>query len=345
MPVLGTGIIPATGAVASELTALTRRAFIPKLVVQIYKSTPTLAALIASAQTASGGISSITQPVQGASYVNNSWAGYNGNFQQPSTQVGAQNAEFNLKLSIVPIPFLGLEGIVQMGHEVIPIVEARMNDAMNVIKDAFATALFNNIGATNADGTSNSQALGSLPAYADDGTNARYYGNLDRQATGPATWWKSYYQNYGVITTPTRAQVMTIIAGATKYAGGEAPNIGIMGWGTWIKLAQDFLGQERYIVDSGFSMGQVETGFRALMVSGVPIFPDPYMTEGELLLLNTNYVGLHFHEAASFSFTGFESTLPNMQLGYVGAVVTIAELVGSKPKTTAHIKNLSYESL
>lgn len=344
MPVLGTGIIPDSGAVASELTAVTRRAFIPKLVVQMYQSTPTLAALIANSLTASGGISSITQPVQGASYVKHQYAGYDGAFKQPPTLTGAQNAEFNLKMSIVPIPFLGLEGVVQMGHEVIPIIEARMNDATNVIKDAFATSIFNNLGEDNDPTSGDDLALLGLPAYCDDATNARYYGNIDRNDADNA-FWKAYYQAYGVTTTPTRAQIMTIIAGATKYAGGETPNIGIMGFGTWVKLAQDFLGQERYFVENGFSMGQVESGFRALMVSGVPIFADPYCPEGELYLLNTNYLALHFHEAASFSFTGFVSTLANLQLGYVGAVVTIAELVGAKPKTTSHIKGLGYESL
>lgn len=343
MPVLGQGIIPASGAVASELTALTRRAFVPKMVVQIYQSTPTLAALIANSLTASGGVSSITQPVQGASYVNNQWSGYDGSFNAPPTQTGAQNAEHDLKMSIVPVPFLGMEGVVQLGHDVIPIIEARMNDCTSVIKDAFATALFNNLGEDNS-ATGNDLAIIGLPALCDDATNARYYGNIDRNTAANA-FWKAYYQSYGVPTTPTRAQVMTIIAGATKYAGGETPNLGIMGFGTWVKLAQDFLGQERYFVENGFSMGQVESGFRALMVSGVPIFADPYCPEGELYLLNTNYMALHFHEMASFSFTGFESTLPNMQLGYVGAVVTIAELVGSKPKTTSHIKNLTYESI
>ena len=63
MPVLGSGIMPAAGAVASELTAVTRRAFIPKLVVQTYGSTPLLSMLIANNQSASGGASSVTVPV------------------------------------------------------------------------------------------------------------------------------------------------------------------------------------------------------------------------------------------------------------------------------------------
>ena len=52
MPI-GGGVLPATGSTQyTELTYVTRRAFIPKLVVQIYNSTPLMAALIANAQIA-----------------------------------------------------------------------------------------------------------------------------------------------------------------------------------------------------------------------------------------------------------------------------------------------------
>jgi hypothetical protein len=70
MPI-GGGILPASGSNQfTELTYVTRRAFIPKMVVQIYNSTPLMAALIANSQTASGGVSSVTVPVQGSKFVN-----------------------------------------------------------------------------------------------------------------------------------------------------------------------------------------------------------------------------------------------------------------------------------
>ena len=333
MPILGTGIMPSAGLVASELTALTRRAFIPKMVVQIYKSCPLIAALLANANTATGGISSVTQPVQGASYVNHQWSDYSGQFNQPPTQTGAQNAEFNLKLSIIPVPMLGMEGIVQLGHDVIPIIEARMNDAEAVAKDAWSTALYNN--------TTNAQAFIGLPAYVDDSTNVATYGNIARASN---IFWKSSYVNNSPAINPTRATIMIYINTLVK-ATGEAPTMGIMGFGTWTKLAEDFLSQERYDVRSGFSMGGVETGFRALMVAGVPIYADPYCPEGTLYLLNTNYMALHIHEQAAMAFTGFQSTIPAMQLGYVGAVVTVAELVGVKPKCNMQAKGLNYENI
>jgi len=41
---------------------------------------------------------------------------------------------------ISPVPFLGMEGAVQQDAAVIPLIEARMNDATNVMMDAMATA-------------------------------------------------------------------------------------------------------------------------------------------------------------------------------------------------------------
>src|SRR5262245_54490080 len=101
MPQLGTGIIP-SGAIATELTAVTRRAFIPKMIVQIYNTSPLLAAFLANAQMASGGVSSVSCPVQGQPFVNSQWTGYDGSFAQPPSQQGASLSEFNLKAIITP---------------------------------------------------------------------------------------------------------------------------------------------------------------------------------------------------------------------------------------------------
>jgi hypothetical protein len=115
-------------------------------------------------------VSSVTVPVQGAQFVNAQWSDYSGSFAQPSVQQGAYNAEFDLKLMIAPVPFLGMEGAVQQDAAIIPLIEARMNDATNVMMDAMATALYTN--------TTNTQQFIGLPAAVciTSGT----YGNIDR---------------------------------------------------------------------------------------------------------------------------------------------------------------------
>jgi len=335
MPI-GGGILPASGSTQyNELTYVTRRAFIPKLVVQLYNSTPLMAALIANSQSASGGVSQVTVPVQGAQFVNAQWSDYSGSFNQPSVQQGAFNAEFNLKLMIAPVPFLGMEGAVQQDHAVIPLIEARMNDATNVMMDAMATALYNN--------TTNTQQFIGLPAaVSNSNPTAGNYGNIDRTAY---TWWQSKQYAAGSVN-PTRQNVLQYISGTVKN-GAEVPSFGVCGFGTWTLLAQDYVGQEQYVITPGSGFDADGNGpqaaFRALMVAGVPIYPDPYCPEGTLYLLNTNYLSLYIHDQGSFVFTGFESTLPNWQIGYVGAVLMIAELVNTKPKSMTKVTG--YNSL
>lgn len=333
MPI-GGGILPASGTSQyTELTYVTRRAFIPKLVVQLYNSTPLMAALIANSQSASGGVSQVTVPVQGAQFVNAQWSDYSGSFAQPSVQQGAYNAEFNLKLMICPVPFLGMEGAVQQDHAIIPLIEARMNDATNVMMDAMATALYNN--------TTDTQQFIGLPGAVDDGTTMATYGNINRSTY---TWWKSKVYAAGGVN-PTRQNVLQYISGTVKN-GAEVPTFGVCGFGTWTLLAQDYVGQEQYVITPGSSFDSGDgpnAAFRALMVAGVPIYPDPYCPEGTVYFLNSNYLSLYIHDQGSFVFTGFESTLPNWQIGYVGAVLTIAELVNTKPK--AMTKVTGYNSL
>lgn len=331
---IGGGILPAAGSSQlTELTYVTRRAFIPKMVVQLYNSTPLMAALIANSQQASGGVSSVVVPVQGAQFVNAQWSDYSGSFAQPSVQQGAYNAEFNLKLMISPVPFLGMEGAVQQDAAVIPLIEARMNDATNVMMDAMATSLYTN--------TSNTQQFTGLPlAVADSGT----YGNIDRSSY---TWWKSKQYAAGSVN-PTRQNILQYISGTVKN-GAEMPSFGVCGFGTWTLLAQDFVGQEQYVITPGSGFDSDPNGpqaaFRALMVAGVPIYPDPYCPEGTVYFLNTNYLSLYIHEQGSFVFTGFESTLPNWQIGYVGAVLMIAELVNVKPKAMSKVTGYNYLTL
>ena len=222
--------------------------------------------LLANNQSASGGASSITVPVQGTNMVTTQQSDYSGSFAQPSVQPGIQNAEFNLKLSITPIPFLGMEAAVQIDYAVIPIIEARMNDAGNNLAAFWSNALYNN--------TSNNLQLIGLPGAVDDSTNLVSYGNINRSTN---TFWKAKVYNAGSVN-PTRQNVLQYLTGCAKSAGGEMPNFAVCGFGTWALLAQDFIGQETYMVTPGASFDKLEdgprSGFRALMEAGVPVFAD-----------------------------------------------------------------------
>src|SRR3990167_7375460 len=189
MPLVGTGIMP-SGAAATELTAVTRRAFVPKCIVQIYKARALLSALLANAQTASGGISSVTVPVQGTAMTIAQATDFSGVFTAPASQQGITEADFNLKAVVVPIGFNGFEGLVQLNAAVIPLIEARMNDAGNQAADYLSTQLFTNA----TDATIN---IDGLPLMAGTGT----YGNI---AGATNTWWQANVQSVAGAPAPHR---------------------------------------------------------------------------------------------------------------------------------------------
>ena len=321
------GVQP-VGAQFTEYQAITRRGFVPTMYVQIYHASPTIAGLMQTAKTASGGISSITVPVQGQALTIPQWVGFDGGFQQPANVQGIQPAEFNLKGMITPIPFYGMEAAIQSDHAIVPRIEAVFNDATNSTVDVLSQALFNNV-------TNTQQLIGFNGAF-DDGTNAASYGNINRSAS---TFWQAKVYNAGSVAA-TRIRILNYLVGVNKY-GSEMPTMAVLGLGTWLNLVADIGGLESYQIQPGMGFDsdadRPRALFRAVDIGGVPVYADPYCPEGIMYMWNSNYTSLYFHSMANFAWTGFESLLPTYQLGYIGGVVTLLELVCAKPRTTGRV--------
>jgi len=275
-----------------------------------------------NAQRARGGLSQITVPVQGSSFVSFNWAGYSGTFPQPSVQPAANQAQFNLSVGTVPISLLGMESLIQSTEAVIPLVKARMADAKTVAVQSISSAFFSSSGADPLS------INGLLDAY-DDGTTVSTYGGLNRNT---ASFWKS--TKYATSITPTRQTMITRIMQLTKLAGGEAPDLIIMSMGDWTTLMTDFMNAEQFHTTPGSRYGNddaINAGFRCLMLGNTPILADPFCPTGKAFLINTRYLGLYVSEDANFAWSGFHSLIPNNQLANVGVVVIGMALVCTKP--------------
>jgi len=190
--------------------------------------------------------------------------------------------------------------------------------------------------------------LVGLPGAIDDGTAAATYGGIARNTTNSAglAWWQSsVVSNTGSPVTPTRNLMLQYINQVTKK-NGERPTMAIMGIGTWTMLAQDYTPQERYVPgNGGYPQSGGQSLFTALDVSGIPFYCDPYCPEGVIYILNTDYINLYVHEKAAFHFTGFVSQLPNNQFGYIGAILTLLELVNVKPQSHGKFLNIAYTAI
>jgi hypothetical protein len=325
-PVFGQGYIPASGAITSELNAVTRRAFVPKLVVQIYSAAPFLSMAMRNAQRARGGLNQVTIPVQGNSFVAFNWAGYDGSFPQPSVNTAIQNSQWNLSLGTVPIPLLGMESITQSTEAVIPIVKARMNDAKTVAVQAISTATYGSSGGNPL------QINGLLDVY-DDGTSVTTYGGLSRTA---APFWKS--TKITASFTMSAQNMVSAITRVTKLAGGEKPDFVLVSLGDWTTLVQNLMSLEQFQTNPRSRYGDddaINAGFSAVMIANVPVLADIFCPTGTMFVINSKYLSLYISEDANFAFSGFHSLIPNNQIANVGVVITMMALVCSKPVSGA----------
>lgn len=330
-PISG-GIVPA-GAAGQQLANITRRAVIPSLYVQIYQSHPLLSLLLQNAQRAKGGISQITVPTQGSSFTSFSWGSFAGDFPMPQDQQAISNAQFNLKLGMVPIGFFGMEGLLQSSEVIIPKLRAVMSDAAVVIKQSLASSLY-------ANNYANTQAIDSLPMAYDDGTNVPAYGGLTRST---AQFWKGqYYPNSGGITN--RQGMAVNLTRVQSGAGGEAPDFAVMNPADWATLMVDYMNSENYQTRPRSIYGKddaVNAGFRAIRVLDTPVFPDPFCPLGEMYAINSRYFAAYLSEMAPFVFSGFESAIPQGQIASIGVLITALTTVCTKPSSGAHFTGLT----
>src|SRR5215469_6568292 len=324
-PLSGVGVAPPAGPVFTELNALTRRAYMPTVVVQLYYSDPALFMLMGAARRAAGGLNQITVPVQGQSMVQGAWTGYAGNFNKPQVIPGVQPAQWMLSYYTVPVPLVMGEALIQSTEAIVPILDVRMNDVFAVMANQFSTALFTNNSANTL------MPNGFFEAF-DDGTNVPVYGGINRQQAGNQFWQGNRITNAGA--NNTRAAWSTYLIQVTKLAGGETPDFVVMSPGDFAVLAAQFIGVESINVFPGrqySSDTNIRSGFPNVIINGVPFFLDYSVPTGTAYMANSKYFAMHISEDAQFDFTGFYSLVQLGQLAQVGVAYTGYHVFCSEP--------------
>ena len=321
---IAAGMVPG-GAVGNELAAITRRAFIPNVIVQLYQASPTLNILMRSAQRAKGGVGQITVPVQGQSFVSAEWIDFGGNFTQPNDTTGLQDAAANVCVLAIPISFMGMEALIQESEAIIPRLKAKMADIRNVAVQSLSTALFNfNLSALVMNG---------LPQAYDNGTGlSTIYANIDRSVAANAFWKGQETANFAA--SPTRANMSVLIQATAAGAGGEAPDLVIMAPPDWATLMGDFQTMERYDNAPGSKWNRdqpANSGFRALQLGDTNIVSDLYCPTGTCYMVNTKYFAMYISDSARFAFSGFYSAIPNFQIANIGLMSVGIQTLGVKP--------------
>lgn len=337
MPLPGLGVAPAAGSLYQELTSTTRRAFVPRLFVQLYFGSPTLFYMMGNAQRAAGGLNQVTIPLQGQSMVQGQFTNYGGGFNSPVITPGIQNGQWNLAYWVCPVPLPFGETVIQATDREISLLKARMNDVSAVTRQNMARLFFTN-------NTANPTLPDSFVNAFDNGTNAPTYGGINRLAQGNLAFQGQYINmasgiygsaGFSVNTVGfTRKSMATLLAQASDAAGGEAPTFGVMSPGDYATLNNDFIGIEQInqgVGASGYSMdSSVRSSFPNLNISGIPIFADHFCPKGSAFFVNCKYTAMYLSEDAAFDFSGFYSLVPLGQIGQQGVVVVGYDILTAK---------------
>jgi len=329
MPIPGTGAVP-SGQLYSELTSVTRRAFVPRLFVQLYFATPTFFYMMGNAQKVAGGMSQITAPVQGASMVQGQFTGYGGGFNQPNITPGVQNAQWNTCYWVVPVPLPFGETVIQATEREISLLKARMNDVYAVTIQNLSPLMF---GASTNPLIPNGFADGF-----DNGTNYPSYGGINRLATGNSFWGGQFFNASAITNGFTRKTMSQYLIQITDKAGGEAPTFVVMNPGDFSTLNADFIGIEQVFNRPGseYAIGTaVRSSFPNLNVAGIPIFADHFCPKGTFYAINTKYTSFYMSEDAAFDFSGFYSLVPLGQIGQQGVTILGYNIISVKPSANA----------
>ena len=331
MPLPGLGVAPAAGSLYSELSAVTRRAFVPRLFVQIYFGSPTLFYMTGNAQRAAGGLNQVTIPLQGQSMVQGQFTGYGGGFNSPVVTPGIQNGQWNLAYWVCPVPLPFGETVIQATDREISLLKARMNDVYAVTRQNMARLMFTN-------NSANPLLPDSFTNAFDNGTNNPTYGGISRNAAGNSAFKGQYINlNSGTYSQGaggfTRAGMATLLAGVTDAAGGEAPTFVVMNPGDYATLNNTFIGIEQInqVVGNQYTMDTaVRSSFPNLNISGIPIFADHFCPKGSCFGINVKYTSMYMSEDAAFDFSGFYSLVPLGQIGQQGVVVVGYDIISAK---------------
>lgn len=332
MPISGVGAVP-SGSLYNELTAVNRRAFVPKLFVQMYYATPSFFYMMGNAKKSAGGLNQITIPVQGQSMVQGQFTGYGGGFNSPTITPGIQNAQFATAYWVVPVPLPFGETVIQATDREISLLEARMNDVYSVSVQNMGRLMFTN-------NTANPLLPDSFQNAFDNGTNFPTYGGINRLSQGNTSWKGQYYSASSYTSGFTRQIMSNYLIQITDAAGGEAPTFVVMNPADFATLNNDFIGTEQIFVDPGNSYGKgtvARSAFPNLNVAGVPIFADHFCPVGNAFAINTKYTAMYISEDAAFDFSGFYSLVPLGQIGQQGVMVTGYDIVTAKPSANAWI--------
>lgn len=283
-------------ALTAEISALTQKYLIPKLVDNIFDSNAALqrAKKRGWYDTIDGG-TQITQPLAYA--VATSAGRYSGS----QTLLTDDNQSFtdaiwDWKQYYASINITRLDELKNAGKSaIVNHLKAKVQMAEKTLKNVLGTDLF-------SDGTTTNSFEGFKMICAITGT----HGTI---AKGTYSWWQANLDSTTTAVAPSSVQAL--IGDCTVDA--DRPTVIFTTQDVFDDLWAAIQPQQRFADED-----TLKAGFINLIFNGIPVIVDSHVPSGYLFTINENYIQLLAHKDENFRFTGFrQPTNQNVKVAQI----------------------------
>jgi hypothetical protein len=264
-----------------QITAITEKKFIPKLVDNIFNSNPLLKKLKEREQSQPGG-DKIIVPLNYATVTASDW--YQGSETLSTTDNEVITAaEYDWKQLYANISITRRDELRNMGDAaIINFVKSKVEVAEKTIRDKLATGIYN-------DGSNAKQIQGLKLICSASNT----VGGISQSTY---SWWAAQLDS--TTTTLTLSAMQGLYGDCGE--GTEYPNIVIGDQNMYDRYYSLLQPQQRF-ADEEMGKG----GFKSLQFNGIPFVVDANAASGDLYMLNLDYLTLYPHKDENFRMEPF----------------------------------------
>ncbi len=299
-----------------DVTTVTHRAIMPRIVDVLYKSNPTFYHLYKKGYKLDGGrfisFSLLTARPQGGAY--------RGTATLNNAQVKQlTEAQLDWKQYYEPCTVDGTTQLLNAGaNKIVSIVSAYMENTRRALEEDLGKDLW--LGTTGNTNSSNSNSnsseqLDGLDVAIDDGTNSANYAQL---AHATVTGWKANYLD----NASAQISLATLQTAYGNCVFGQShPDLIVMPQTQFNEVWNKVQPAQRF----GDGGGETGIGFPYITFNQAKILVDQYVnsnantgTNGAIYFLNTEFMDLVVHQDQDFYWTGWmQPTNQNAKISYI----------------------------
>lgn len=266
-----------------QLSAITLKKIVPKLVDNIFDSNPLLQRAKKKFYTSVDGGTSILQPLNYAQSASGDWFSGSDVLNLADTDV-MTSAEYAWKQIYEPISITRSDELKNAGDSgKLKLVKNKTMIAEKSIMDKMGTGLYN--------AGSNTKAIGGLRLIL---STSNSVGGISQSTY---SWWQAQVDS----STTT----LTIAAMQSRHnlcsIGSDQPTV-IMTTRSLYNSYYALLQPQQRFTDSETAKG----GFDALMFNGIPVISDSHCPASHMMFLNEDYLNLYYHPQEDFRFEPFQ---------------------------------------